>query len=220
MLTEWQKMEYERAFNVYCVFMAIKLHFTTKDFDYSLYGPMNSYKFETFLAKDSVCKQFARLARRFESSQGDVVENYIIANFIKSPKVWVTTLLTRQAQSNYDEYRKLYENFTYNFLETFEKEMIPVIKDRNMTFIQYVKGEGNGHPGLLTDIILKRFPMWFLVGLNKIVGFIHLYDTILRDDIYWNSEAFLLRKTNAVVPDEDNKYSKERLRELIQAHGI
>lgn len=219
MLTEWQKMEYERAFNVYCVFMAVKLHFTTKDFDYSLYGPMN-YKFETFLAKDAVCKQFARLARRFESSQGDVVENYIIANFIKSPKVWVTTLLTRQAQSNYDEYRKLYENFTYNFLETFEKYMIPEIKARNIDFMTYIKGEGTGHPWFLTDIIRDVYPMWFLVGLNKIVGFIHLYDTVLRDDIYWNSKAFLLRKTNAVVPDEDTTYSKKRLRELIQAHGI
>ncbi|AHZ60141.1 DNA helicase loader [Dickeya phage vB-DsoM-LIMEstone1] len=219
MLTEWQKMEFERAFNVYCVFMAIKLHFTTKDFDYSLYGPMN-YKFETFLAKEAVCKQFARLARRFETSQGEVVENYIIANFIKSPKVWVTTLLTKQAQSNYDEYRKLYENFTYNFLEEFEREMIPAIKERNMTFIEYVKGTGVGHPALLTDIITKHYPMWFLVGLNKIVGFIHLYDTVLKDDIYWNSEAFLLRKTNAVVPDEDTTYSKGRLRELIQAHGI
>lgn len=220
MLTEWQKMEYERAFNVYCVFMAIKLHFTTKDFDYSLYGPMNSYKFDTFLAKDAVCKQFARLARRFESQQSDVMENYIIANFIKSPKVWVTTLLTKQAQANYDEYRKLYENFTYNFLEEFEREMIPAIKERNMTFMEYVKGDGKSHPTLLTDIITKRYPMWFLVGLNKIVGFIHLYDKTLNDDIYWNSEAFLLRKTNAVVPDEDTTYSKGKLRELIQAHGI
>ena len=220
MLTEWQKMEYERAFNVYCIFMAIKLHFTTKDFDYSLYGPMNSYKFESFLAKDAVCKQFARLARRFESSQGDVVENYIIANFIKSPKTWVTTLLNRQAQANYDEYRKLYENFTYNFLEVFEQKMIPEVKARQVGFMTYVKGDGASHPFLLTDIIRDIYPMWFLVGLNKIIGFIHLYDNTLRDDIYWNSEAFLLKKVNAVVPDEDTTYSKQRLRELIIAHGI
>ncbi|MCI2234714.1 hypothetical protein MKK42_21835 [Escherichia coli] len=98
--------------------------------------------------------------------------------------------------------------------------MIPAIRERNCTFIEYIKGTGTRHPPLLTDIIIKKFPIWFLVGLNKIVGFIHLYDTILRDDIYWNSEAFLLRKTNAVVPDEDTTYSKQRLRELIQAHGI
>lgn len=218
MYSEWEKMEFERAFNVYCVFMAIKLHFTTKDFDYSLYGPMNSYKFETFLAKGSVAKQFARLARRFESTAGDVMENYIIANFIKSPKTWVTTLLTKQAQANYNEYRKLYENFSYNFLEHFERFMIPAIQERNMKFMEYVRGNGQGHPALLTDIITKRYPIWFLVGLNKIIGFIALYDNILKDDIYWNSEAFLLRKTDAVVPNEDNTYTKNRLRELILAH--
>lgn len=219
MYTEWQKMELERAFNVYCTFMAIKLHFTTRDFDYSLYGPMN-YKFETFIAKQAVAMQFAKLARRFESSQGGVMENYIIANFIKSPKTWVNTLLNRQAKANYDEYRKLYDNFAYNFLEVFEKEMIPAIMERNCTFIEYVKGNDTGHPALLTDIIMKRFPVWFLVGLNKIVGFIQLYDNILKEDIYWNSESFLLKKTNAVVPDEDMGYARGKLRELIQAHGI
>lgn len=220
MFSEWEKMQYERAFSVYCTFMAIKLHFTTKDFDYSLYGPMNSYKFESFMAKQNVAMQFAKLARRFESSQGGVMENYIIANFIKSPKVWVNTLLTRQAQSNYDEYRKLYDNFAYNFLETFEKEMIPAINERGVGFIDYVKGTGTGHPPLLTDIIMKRYPMWFLVGLNKIMGFISFYDSLLKDDIYWNSEAFLLRKTNAVVPDEDNEYVRGKFRELVKAHGI
>ncbi|ELD8523330.1 hypothetical protein RLO43_002043 [Escherichia coli] len=220
MITEWEKMQYERAFNVYCIYMAIKLHFTTKDFDYGLYGPMNNYKFETFYSKQGVAKQFAKLARRFESSQGEVVENYIIANFVKSPKTWVTTLLTRQAQENYNEYRRLYDNFSYNFLEHFERYMIPEIKERGVNFIQYIKGNGNGHPSLLTDIIVKRYPIWFLVGLNKVVGFIHLYDTILKDDIYWNSESFLLKKTNSVVPDENTEYTKGKLRELILAHGI
>lgn len=220
MLTEWQKMELERAFNVYCIFMAVKLHFTTKDFDYGLYGPMNNYKFETFCAKSGVAMQFAKLARRFESQQTMVIENYIIANFVKSPKVWVTTLLSRQAQANYDEYRRLYDNFSYNFLDYFEREMIPAIKGYGVDFMTYVKGSGQGHPLLLTDIIRKRFPIWFLVGINKVLGFIHLYDKILGDDIYWNSESFLLKKTNSVVPDEDFSNTKLRLRDLIVGHGL
>lgn len=221
MLTEWQKMEYERAFNIYCIYMAIKLHFTTKDFDYSLYGPMNNYKFETFIAKDNVAKQFARLARRFESQPTEVAENYIIANFVKSPKVWVTTLLTRQAQENYNEYRRLYDNFTYNFLDHFERYMIPEIKSRNIDFMTYLRGPGEGiHSGFLTDIIIKKYPIWFLIGLNKVLNFINLYDTIFKDDVYWGSESFLLRKTNAVVPEADFGFTKTKLRDLILDHGI
>lgn len=220
MLTEWQKLEFERAFNVYCIFTAIKLHFTTKDFDYGLYGPMNNYKFETFIAKTNVAIQFAKLARRFDNQRTEVIENYIIANFVKSPKVWVNTLLTRQAQENYNEYRQLYENFSYNFLEKFEQLMIPEITQRKIDFMSYVRGDGQSHPPLMTDIIRKIYPMWFLVGLNKIIGFISLYDQILADDVYWNSEAFLLKKTNSVVPDEDTSHTKKRLRELIIAHGV
>lgn len=220
MITEWQKLEYERAFNVYCIFMAIKLHFTTKDFDYSLYGPMTSYKFETFFAKDGMRKQFARLARRFESSQSEVVENYIIANFVKSPKTWVTMLLTRQAQENYNEYRKLYDNFSYNMMEYFEKNMLPEIKSHGVGFMEYVKGDGQNHPPLLTDIIMKKYPIWFLVGLHKVMGFITFYDTSLGKDIYWASESFLLKKTNAVVPEEDMTYARGKFRELILAHGL
>lgn len=220
MLTEWQKMELERAFQVYCIFMAIKLHFTTKDFDYGLYGPMNNYKFDTFCAKQGVATQFAKLARRFESTQTLEIENYIIANFVKTPKVWVNNLLTRQAQENYNEFRRLYDNFSYNFLDYFEKEMIPVIKEHGVGFLAYVKGNGQGHPLLLTDIIRKRFPIWFLVGINKVLGFIYLYDQMLRDDVYWNSESFLLKKTNSVVPDEDFTNTKNRLKDLILANDL
>ncbi|WPJ72131.1 hypothetical protein DEEACLCL_00114 [Salmonella phage CRW-SP2] len=221
MITEWQKMEYERAFNTYCIFMAIKLHFTTKDFDYSLYGPMNNYKFESFLAKENVAKQFARLARRFESSPTEMCENYIIANFVKSPKVWVNNLLTKQAQENYNEYRRLYDNFTYNFLDYFERNMIPEIKSRNVDFMTYLRGAGGGvHSYFMADIITKRYPMWFLVGLNKVLGFIALYDNIFKGDVYWNSEAFLIRKTNAVVPESDMEFTKKKLRDLILDHGI
>lgn len=220
MITEWEKMQMERAFSTYCIFMAIKLHFTTKDFDYGVYGPMNNYKIETFCAKAGVAQQFAKLSRRFDNMQTSVIENYIIANFVKSPKVWVGNLLTRQAQENYNEYRRLYDNFSYNFLEHFENYMIPVIKEHGVDFMTYIKGDGQSHPLFLTDIIRKIYPVWFQVGLNKVMGFIKLYDQILGDDMYWNSESFLLKKTNSVVPDEDFSNTKLRLKDLILSHGL
>lgn len=219
-ISQWEIAEYSNAFDVYCIFMAIKLHFTDKNFDYGTYGPMTNYKFETFFARQNVCKQFARLARRFESQQTEVVENYIIANFIKNPKTWVTTLLTRQAQANYDEWRKLYNNFSYNFVEQFEKDMIPRIKERNMTFMQYIRGSGEGHPPFMTDIIRKVYPLWFLVGMNKVTGFMNLYDTAYKEDIFWGPESFLLRKTDAVVPDEDKTHTMNQLKSLIQSYGL
>lgn len=220
-ITEWQKMEYEKAFDVYCVYMAIKLHFQTPTFDYGLYGPMNSYKFETFYAKEGPRKQFARLARRFESSKVDVIENYIIANFVKNPKVWVNGLMTRQAESNYDEWRKLYENFSYNFVDSCENILFPVIKESGLKFMDYLKPKSSDiHTAFMGDIIRKRFPFWLLVAINKVTGFIKAYDNIYKDDIYWNSESYMIKKIDSLVVDEELDHTRTKLRELILVHGL
>lgn len=215
--TEWQKMEYERAFNVYCVFMAIKLHFTSPSFNYADYGPMTNYKFETFYAKEGPRKQFAKLARRFECSQSEVLENYIIANFIKNPKTWVTTLLTRQAQANYDEYRQLHENFSYNFTEKFEQLVVPQMKEHGVGFMEYLKGKTDqpGHTPMMTDIIRKVYPVWFIIAINKVTGFLKAYETQFAGDVFWESEAKMLKKIDQLVPEEDLDNLRKRLRELI-----
>lgn len=220
-ITEWQKMQFEHAFDVYCYYMAFKLHFTTPSFNYAEYGPMTNYKFETFFANEGKRKQFAKLARRFDHMEREVLENYMIANFVRNPKVWVTGLLTKQAQANYNEWRKLYENFAYNFMETAEELLFPAIRECNLTFMGYFKPTNPAvHTPFLLDIVADRYPIWFVTAMNKVTGFINTYDAVYADDIYWQANSFMIKKTDQVVLDRDTDILKQRLKNAIIAQGF
>ncbi|AVO22871.1 DNA helicase loader [Erwinia phage vB_EamM-Bue1] len=220
-ITEWQRLEFEQAFDVYCYYMAFKLHFSKRDFNYADYGPMVNFKFETFYANEGKRKQFARLARRFETLQREVLENYMIANFVQNPKVWVNGLITKQAQSNYDEWRKLYENFSYNFISAAEELLFPAIRESGQGFMGYFRPvSADTMTPFMNDVTRKRFPIWFVVALHKVTGFINTYDAIYKDDLIWQSESFLIRKTNDVVLDRDVEALKIRLKEAIIAQGL
>lgn len=220
-ITEYQQREYEDAFDVYCYYMAFKLHFSKESFNYAEYGPMTNYKFETFFAKEGQRKQFARLARRFGHMQREVLENYMIANFVKNPKVWVNGLLTKQAQAEYEDWRKLYENFSYNFMEAAQHYLFPAIRERNLSFMQYFKPtDPSVHTPFMIDIFSERFPIWFVVAMHKVTGFLNTYGAVYKGDIYWEANSFLIRKTNDVVLERDTETLKRILREAIRAEGL
>lgn len=220
-ITDWQRMEYEDAFRIYCIYMAIKLHFTKPDFNYADYGPMNNFKFETFYAKEGQRKQFGRLSRRFNRDEEWVIENYIISNFVVNPKTWVTTLLSKQGEFNYQQWRQLYENFTYNFTKNCEDNLFPLIREHGVQFMDYLKPKSpDVHTKLLEDIITKKLPVWFIIALHKVTGFINAYDQMYKDDIYWQAEAGFLKKVDQVVVDEDLSNTRKKLRELIILHGV
>lgn len=219
--TEWQRMEYEDAFRIYCIYMAIKLHFTKADFNYADYGPMTNFKFDTFYAKEGQRKQFGRLSRRFNREEDWKIENYIISNFVQNPKTWVTHLLSKQGEHNYQQWRQLYENFTYNFTRNCEENLFPLIRSHGVGFMEYLKPSTPGcHTKLMEDIITKKLPVWFIIAIHKVTGFIDVYDNFYKDDIYWEAEAGFLRKVDQVVVDEDLSGTRKKLRELILLHGV
>lgn len=220
-ISDWQRMEYEDAFRVYCIYMAIKLHFTSPSFNYAEYGPMTNYKFETFYAKEGQRKQFGRLARRFHHDEECVIENYIISNFVVNQKTWVTHLLTKQGEHHYQQWRQLYENFTYNFARNCEENLFPLIREHGIPFMEYLKPKSpDVHTKLMEDIITKKIPVWFLIAIHKVTGFLDAYDNMYRDNVFWQAESSFLRKVDQVVVDEDRENTRKKLRELILLHGV
>lgn len=221
-ISVWERDQYAEAFKTYAYYLAIRLHFSEKKFNYAEYGPMPNLKFDTFYKNQGRCKQFAKLARRFSNLEDSVLENYLIANFIKNPKVYVDALCTKNAQANYDDYRRIHENFTYNLLEKFEELVVPLCEERGLKFLDYVKTPGGDgiHTPFYDDIITDKFPVWFLVGLNRVLKIIDAYHTMYADDLWWAGTGNFLKKVDQLVPEQDVSVAKTRLRDLLVSRGL
>lgn len=220
-ITQWEKDEYAEAFHVYCIFQALKLHFQKPNFSYAEYGPMENYKFETFYKNTARRKQFAKFARRFNHQQDERIELYIIAALIKNPKAYVPNMMTKQAQSDYEELVKLYENFTHNFGVEFEDVLIPRLRELDMKFMDYLKTpmeQIGGVPYFMQDVMSKKYPSWFVVGMDFITGFGNMYKQFPNP--FWESELYLIKKIGELVPARDYNGMREKVKELCRSYHL
>lgn len=131
------------AFEAYKLFNALKLHFTSKSYDYFKYQGKVKW-LETIAAKHKFLGNnqkylFDRLARHED------VYGLVLANLLIKPKLFVTDLLDQKAQDVWEAWRARNESITYRFqkeLETndnwksilkFEEGSIPFLLQKHLT---------------------------------------------------------------------------------------
>lgn len=220
-ITDWERDEYLSAFKIYCIFQAIKLHFQKPDFSYAEYGPMTRYKFETFFANAGRRKQFATLSRRFDHYEQEKAELYIIATLMKNPKAYVPALLSKKAQSDYEELLQLYDNFSYNFGKQFEDVLLKRLDHYGVKFMQYLKqpqDDVGGIPYLMADLFANTYPMWFVVGLDLVSGFGDMYDKSYSHP-FWADQYYLIQKVRELVPEMDLENTRQKIKDLCRAYN-
>jgi len=96
------------GFEVYKIYLAVKLHFTSKDYDYHKYEGKVNCKLETFTKRNDRYF-FHKLSKQYE--QTDILD-FFVANFATDSKGWVGNLLQRDGRDVYLDYKKRKEAFT------------------------------------------------------------------------------------------------------------
>ena len=85
------------GFDVYKIYLAIKLHFTSESYDYFKHNGKTTARLNTF-TKRRDRYFFHKLSRSYSS--GDCV-NYFVAGFIDSNSVWIGDVVGKSGQENY-----------------------------------------------------------------------------------------------------------------------
>ena len=114
----------DSGFETYIKYLALKKHFTTDGYDYHKYNGKVRASIETFRTRPDAYS-FAKLSKR------DDVINFMLANFINNPNIWIRQLLDFEAQDRYNDWRKKQESLTY----TFKSELKNLQEDWTANFI-------------------------------------------------------------------------------------
>ena len=100
------------GFEVYKMYLALKLHFTSDTYDYFQYGGSAKASQRSFdQRKDKFF--FVKLSRKFKDFE---LRDFFVANFLAEDKVYPATLV-REGAKNYAEYIKRKESLSYRFKE-------------------------------------------------------------------------------------------------------
>jgi len=162
------------GFEVYKMYLALKLHFTSDTYDYFQYGGNAKASQVSFdQRKDKFF--FVKLSRKFKDFE---LREFFVANLTAEDKVYPATLV-REGAKNYAEYNKRKESLSYHF-----KEDVAILHDTHSRFDDLFVVDGV-HPPLLKAFLGGRICLETLTIFNKIFQYVPQFDRIIKEEIVW-----------------------------------
>jgi len=99
------------GFDVFKIYLGVKLHFTTDTYDYIKYDGKVNCKLETFTKRNDRYF-FHKLSKQY--GQNEILD-FFVANFATDSKGWIGNLLQKDGRDVYLDYKKRKDAFSYHF---------------------------------------------------------------------------------------------------------
>ena len=186
-----------RGYDLYCMYQAIKLHFSSESYNFFHYDGKTRVSVEAF-EKRRDKYLFHRLARKY--NDGEMV-SFLVSNFVHSDDNWTKSLLEDDAESTFREWKRITDSMSKVYLEDLQR-VCPEPKEFNDLF----KVEDGQFPKLLVSFMQKEVTLETMVILNNIFDFIRIWDKKISDDIIYPKLSRKIRKYGSFLTVDVSKY--------------
>ena len=176
------------GYEVYCTYLAFKLHFESEGYDMFKYGGhapkalANPDKFE--IRKDKY--MFHKLARKLEERD---ITPFLLSNFLVNRKTWTGDLVKPEAFDNYRRYVKVRDSLHY----TFETDLRTILKHCPLTDAIKPKADGS-YPELLMLLLQKEITIETVTIIHAMTHCLNSWDKTYKDDYIYKETVFVIRK--------------------------
>lgn len=180
------------AYECYREYVALKQHFTQKNYDYIKYnGKVKSATEKSFMARRDKLF-FMKLAKHQDP------KNFLIANMIESNKVWIGELAyNEEAQRKYVDWTKRIQSLTY----TFKRDINKLQDNFNSNFLI----DDNSHPFALKLYLQKEISLETLVILVELARCFKYWNSKMDYDPLWEELSHRIRKYSPFLNYDVNK---------------
>ena len=181
------------GFDVFRVYMAVKLHFTT-DYNYFDYDGKVNIKLDTFTKRNDRYF-FHKLSTKYNQNE---ILDFFVANFIEKDKNWIGNLLDSDGREIYLNYKKVKDNFKFHFRNDFDN----IVNDFNTKRISFDDGfvcNSGQHPRLLRLLIQRRASFQTFVVLDQVLSFIKNWNKEIEERVVWPKIAHKVSKLKPFI---------------------
>jgi hypothetical protein len=193
-------MNIYEGFETYKIYIAIRNHFTQKNYDYFKYNGKTRVNADSFLKrKDKFF--FAKLERRLSKEE---LVYFFVANFVNDEQSWSGSLVTEQSMVIYKNWLKKIQSLSYNFKENCQ-ELKKVLDLSGKRFDNLFEANGS-HPALLKLYLRKDVSLETMIIIDRVLGYANRWSKELDDDIVWKEVRQLMDKYSAFVKVDTNRY--------------
>ena len=181
------------SYEAYTLYLAIKLHFTTPNYDYFKHNAKVNSSLNAFLKRNDRFF-FHKLATKY----GDSLIDYYVSNFANKPKVWVGDLVRADGDTIYNKWRKYNESFSYNFRNDCV-HIRNVIDGDNIRFDDVFSVVNGQHPRMLRLLLSGKVSIQSVIIFNKVLSFLNRWDKEIKETIIWPEKSFKITKLRPFI---------------------
>lgn len=204
--------EYEESsgFSSFALYNALKLHFSSKSYDYFKYhGKTNASKSSFATRKDKY--YFYKLSRKYSLEE---LKSFYVANFVSKEIAWVGEIMGPEGEENYKKWQKRNQSLTYNF----ENDIMNLLDKVNSADELLVVRSGQ-YPLLLQEAMGESISIETLIILNDIMNFFPMWEKKIDDDIIWPSFKRKCEKYSPFIMYDKKKFKSILLEKLREHEG-
>ena len=185
------------GYEAFCLYTSLKLHFNSVSYDYFKYHGKVNTSIDAFENRKDKW-HFYKLSRRFTNV--DQGRDFIVANLVHDPNVWIGHLLTEESDIQYRKRQKVIQSLTYTF--TNEIASLMRHKDPNAS----LKIHDGQYPELLTQYLQSDISIETICILNKLMNFLTMWDKKIVDTIRYPIVSRTIKKYTPFISFDATKY--------------
>lgn len=196
-------MTSREGYDAYTLYLGIKLHFYSNDYDFVKYNGKVKADIKSFLKRKDKY-HFGKLFRTHKHE----LQDFYIANLSKKD-LWAGDLLNEECVKVYKEWKKNNQKLSY----LFETEVNDLLRKKNIQKVLEVK---NGqHPILLKEFMAKKVSLETICIMDEIIGFTKDWDKLITERIVYPEIHTKINKYKSFIEFDRVKY-KEVLLDLCR----
>jgi len=189
-------MTSREGYDAYTLYLGIKLHFHSKDYDFIKYNGKVKSDINSFLKR----KDKYHFGKLFKTHKQELQDFYIANLSLKDQ--WAGDLLDNECVKVYKDWKNRNQKLSY----LFETEVSDLLRKKNINQVLEVK---NGqHPILLKEFLGKKISLETMCILDEIIGFTKDWERLISENLVYPDVQNRINKYKSFVSVDIKKYKK------------
>ena len=166
------------GFEVYKIYLAIKLHFTSKNqsYDFHKHNGRTTARLETF-TKRRDRYFFHKLSKSYNNS---TIVDYFLSNFVSNTNLWVGDIIGKTGDDQYKQWSKKIEALHYYY-----EQDIDYILERKIEFDDIFNSKDGQHPPIVKMFLAKKINFETVLILDDILSFSKQLNKSISEKVLW-----------------------------------
>jgi len=188
-------------FGVYKMYIALKLHFTTDNYDITKRNGKVKASRQAFAKRTDLFS----IKKIYKTYSDEEIANFLVSNFISGDR-W-GGMFDSEAGKTYTEWKGKIESLSYNFTKDLD-HLLDELEKENLTVKDAFTITKSQHPYILKMFLRKSVSLETMVILETIFPYLEYFDKELEGDILWPDTSRLIKKYKPFLKFDKEKYNE------------